>query len=134
MKYVVICDTNLLISASVFPGSISAKAFMKARNECHLVASVETLSEFFEVLHRTKFDKYIDLPTRLRFFDAYQERILLIDIRYSVTDCRNPKDDKFLNLALSANARYLITGDPDLLILHPYYQTQILTPAQFLER
>lgn len=40
---------------------------------------------------------------------------------------------KFLDISLAASAHYLITGDPDLLVLHPYRRhTQIITPADFL--
>ncbi|NJN72953.1 MAG: putative toxin-antitoxin system toxin component, PIN family [Limnothrix sp. RL_2_0] len=46
---------------------------------------------------------------------------------------RDPKDNKFLELAVDGNADYLITGDQDLLILHPFQKTQIITPAQFLK-
>ncbi len=69
----------------------------------------------------------------MQFFEAYQKRSLMIEITYAVQDCRDPKDDKFLNLSLSASARYLITGDPDLLELHPYHETHILSPAEFLK-
>ena len=37
----------------------------------------------------------------------------------AITDCRDPKDNKFLELAVSANASCIITGDKDLLILNP---------------
>ncbi len=56
----------------------------------------------------------------------------LIPIIHSVTDCRDPKDDKFLDLALAASAQYIITGDTDLLVLHPYHDIEIITPADFL--
>jgi predicted nucleic acid-binding protein len=50
-----------------------------------------------------------------------------------VRECRDPKDDKFLELALSAQASCLVTGDQDLLVLHPFRGIPILTPAAFLE-
>ncbi|HEV7349404.1 putative toxin-antitoxin system toxin component, PIN family [Telluribacter sp.] len=133
MKEVVVCDTNLLVSAAIFPNSVPAQALDKVTNDCLLVVSIETLAELFEVLNRSKFDKYIDLETRLQFFDAYQERSLLIEVIHAAQDCRDPKDDKFLNLSRSASARYLITGDPDLLEMNTYYGIQILPPAEFLK-
>jgi len=46
--------------------------------------------------------------------------------------CRDPKDDKFLDLAVSCAASLLVTGDDDLLILNPFHDIPIVTPAQFL--
>jgi predicted nucleic acid-binding protein len=50
-----------------------------------------------------------------------------------VRACRDPKDDKFLELAVSGAACCVVTGDQDLLALHPFRSVSILTPAQFLE-
>lgn len=56
----------------------------------------------------------------------------LVEVDVTITDCRDPKDNKFLALAVSGQATHLVTGDQDLLILHPYRSTSILTPRQFL--
>ncbi|MEA5489407.1 MULTISPECIES: putative toxin-antitoxin system toxin component, PIN family [Pseudanabaena] len=56
----------------------------------------------------------------------------MIEITESITICRDRKDDKFLELAINRKADYLITGDRDLLVLHPFRNIQILTPADFL--
>lgn len=45
---------------------------------------------------------------------------------------RDPTDDKFLELAISGKAEFLVTGDEDLLVLHPFQDTAILTPSDFL--
>jgi len=50
----------------------------------------------------------------------------------SVTDCRDPDDNKFLELALSGKADLIITGDADLLSLHPWRGIAILSPADYL--
>jgi uncharacterized protein len=50
-----------------------------------------------------------------------------------VTDCRDPKDNKFLALALDANAQTIVTGHQDLLVMHPYSGVAICTPVQFLD-
>ena len=47
--------------------------------------------------------------------------------------CRDAKDDKFLEVAVNGKADYLITGDRDLLVLHPFREIQIVSPATFLE-
>ena len=50
-----------------------------------------------------------------------------------LTDCRDPKDNKYLELALTAGAETIVSGDDDLLILHPWRGVRILQPADYLE-
>ncbi|MCA6518021.1 MAG: putative toxin-antitoxin system toxin component, PIN family [Pseudanabaena sp. M110S1SP2A07QC] len=51
---------------------------------------------------------------------------------YSAIAFRYPKDDKFLELAVNGKADYLITGDKDLLVLHPFRDIEIINPSDFL--
>ncbi|MEO7271642.1 MAG: putative toxin-antitoxin system toxin component, PIN family, partial [Vicinamibacterales bacterium] len=51
-----------------------------------------------------------------------------------VRACRDPKDDKFLELAVNGGASVIVTGDADLLSLHPFRGIDILPPAAYLER
>jgi predicted nucleic acid-binding protein len=46
--------------------------------------------------------------------------------------CRDPTDDKFLELAVSGNADLILSGDKDLLTLHPFRGIPIVTPAAFV--
>lgn len=125
-------DTNSLISAAILPRSVPALALQKAEQQGFLFVSKSTLDEFSEVIQRPKFTKYLSFETRLRFLNQYTALTLCLPITATVTDCRDPKDNKFLDIALAASAHYLITGDTDLLVLHPYHQTQIITPSNFL--
>ena len=52
---------------------------------------------------------------------------------HTVVACRDPKDDKFLSLALAAEAHFFITGDQDLLVLHPFHEVAIVSPAVFMD-
>ena len=56
----------------------------------------------------------------------------MIKINQRFQACRDPRDDKFLDVALGGGAKALITGDLDLLALHPFHDLPILSPAQFL--
>jgi predicted nucleic acid-binding protein len=57
----------------------------------------------------------------------------LVEPTEEVRACRDIKDDKFLELAVSGRASYIIMGDSDLLVLHPFRNTAIVTPAEFLQ-
>ena len=50
----------------------------------------------------------------------------------AVADCRDPKDDKYLELALASGADRIVSSDADLLVLHPWRGVRILRPADYL--
>ena len=60
--------------------------------------------------------------------------ILFFSPDESITACRDSKDNKFLELAVAANASCIITGDKDLLVLHPFKNIPILSSSEFLNR
>jgi hypothetical protein len=57
----------------------------------------------------------------------------LVDITETVKVCRDSKDDRVLELAVSGGASFIVTGDQDLLVLNPYRGVKILTPSSLLE-
>ena len=57
----------------------------------------------------------------------------MVEIVDSIRICRDPKDDKILELAISGNADCIVTGDDDLLVLNPFREVAIVTPADFLQ-
>lgn len=104
-----------------------------------LFASVATLDELENVLLRSKFDAYALASERTAFFVKYkQETTLLIPDAQSEQlaegACRDPKDCKFLALAMACNAAMLVSSDDDLLSLKNWHNTQIVSPAAFLSR
>lgn len=81
----------------------------------------------------TKFDKYISLDVREEFLTKLKLEAEQIFISEIITECRDSKDNKFLEAAVNGNATHIITGDGELLELHPFRGISILTPRQFLE-
>ena len=69
---------------------------------------------------------------RLEFLATLVREAELVVVTEVVTDCRDPKDNKFLELALSGQATHIVSGDGDLLVLHPFRGVLILTPQAFL--
>ncbi|TAL62598.1 MAG: putative toxin-antitoxin system toxin component, PIN family [Bacteroidetes bacterium] len=127
-------DTNVVVSAFLFPDSFVAKAFNKGLATGTLILSEETLEELQEVLLRDKFDKYLPKEIRQAFVQKFEILAAVMEITEIIAVCRDPKDDKFLSLAVSAKAKSIITGDPDLLILNPFKNISIITPAGFLKK
>ncbi len=128
----IVVDTNVLISALLFAGSTSAKALNKALNDYSLVQSNVTLSELAITTRRKKFDGYKSIIEREQFLLALARASTIVEIAHTVTDCRDPKDNQFLELALSAGAKVIVTGDDDLLTMHPYQGVRIVNASMFL--
>ncbi len=129
-----VIDTNLWISRLLLPGSLSATAVDAALCWGTPLASTETMAELADVLARPKFDRYVSREDRSQFIHRMGGLVRLIPITQHVQICRDPKDDKFLDVALNGQAQLILTGDQDLLALHPFHGIDILKPADFLRR
>lgn len=127
-----VIDTNTLISAFLFKYSNPRKVFETAVIKGKVCSSFKTYNEFSEVLLRSKFDKYISAEEKLLALKQFKELVIFIETSETITECRDPKDNKFLELAVSADASCIITGDKDLLILNPFRGIPILNAADFL--
>lgn len=126
-------DTNSLISASLLPSSTSRRALNHATELGKLAVSLSTFQEFTDVLFRKKFDRYfINNAEKSRAIDKVKLNSVLFSPSEGIMDCRDPKDNKFLDLAVFCNASCIITGDNDLLELHPFREIPVLNPGDFL--
>ena len=95
--------------------------------------SEDTLTELVDVLARPKFDRYVSLADRQQFI-----RLLGHCARHSHHATHHgvprPQGRQILDIALNGDARMILTGDNDLLELHPFHGIEILKPADFLNR
>lgn len=128
----VVVDTGVVVSAVLLPRSVPRQAFDLALSRGRLLVSADTVAELDEVLRRAKFNKYVPEEKRLEFLAALVREAEVIDVKEVVTECRDPDDNKFLELAVSGKATHIITGDDDLLALHPFRGILILAPQDFL--
>ena len=127
-----VLDTNTLVSAVLFEHSTSGQALRRALKRGEVLVSSSTLEELAEVLQREKFDRYVTAAEREEFLEAFVERVTFIEPTEEIRICRDAKDDKFLELAVSGRAAYLISGDKDLRSLPPFRGIAIVTAAEFL--
>jgi uncharacterized protein len=101
----VVFDTNVLVSAALLAQSKPSLAVRWAARNDRLLASAFVYAN-----------------------------VQLVTIQRSVQACRDPSDDKFLEVAVNGGANLLVTGDADLLALDPFEGISILTPADYLAR
>lgn len=127
-------DTNAVVSAVLLKRSVARQAFDQALAEGDLLVSIETIDELYQVLGRADFSRYVTEDERMEFLAVLLREAKLVQVTVHVTDCRDPRDDKFLELAISGSAACIVTGDQDLLVLNPFRDIPIVTPRGFLER
>jgi len=128
-----VLDTNVLVSALLVPGSKPRRALDRAFQEGRVLLSFATLAELYDVLHRKQFRRYVEEELARSFLAALARDSEWIDVDVQVNACRDPRDNKFLEIALSGRATHLISGDADLLVLDPFQGIRILSPQEFLD-
>jgi len=111
---------------------VPRQAIQAARTRGDLLVSLATLEELDDVLRRSKFDGYVTEEQRLEFLAAYIREAVEIPVNISLKMCRDPTDDKFLELAVEGRATHIVSGDPDLLTMHSFRGIAIVNPRQFL--
>ncbi|MBT2322451.1 putative toxin-antitoxin system toxin component, PIN family [Variovorax paradoxus] len=127
-----VIDTNVLVSWVLRPRSAPGRAVDRAIDLGRLLFSKETHRELLSVIRRSKFDRYVPLDRRLAVLVKLDDLIDWIPSTRTIRSCRDPNDDKFLEVAVHGNADALISGDADLLVLHPFHGVPILGPQAFL--
>jgi putative PIN family toxin of toxin-antitoxin system len=129
----VVIDTNVIVSA-VLRDRNPEKAILYVVDRPEIfdwVVSVAILAEYKQVLSRSKF-KAID-NVRSHWLNLIDEAVKIIDVSTSFDFPRDPKDAKFLECAIAANADYLVTGDRDFDEISDLQNTQVVSVSSFLE-
>ena len=130
-------NIRVVIDSNIWIGFVIGKALSglsEALNDrIRILFSEELFDELVEVLQRPKFKKYFsqnDIMELISLIHLITERI---EIKERFEDCRDPKDNFLLDLCVSGNADYLITGDDDLLALNPFRGVEIINYRNFRE-
>ncbi len=127
----IVIDTNVLISAIINTDSVPAQAVDRAFSDHMLLSSDETRYEIERVLDKPNLRRFCTSQV-LTWLKALIDETESIVISQTVTACRDPMDDKFLELAFNGKADIIISGDKDLLSMKAFKETRIITPADFL--
>lgn len=128
----IIVDTNLWISFCIGT-KLTALINAIIQKKVILCFSEELYNEIFSVLERPKIQAIIKKDRVKELFTVLEHRVDIINSESSHDDCRDPKDNFLLDLAVDAKAQYLITGDLDLLVLNPFKGIRILKAHEFEE-
>ncbi|MBY0435923.1 MAG: putative toxin-antitoxin system toxin component, PIN family [Cyclobacteriaceae bacterium] len=124
-------DTNVLISAALVEG-VCRLAFDIGKAQ-GIARSEETFRELAKTLEKPRLQKYLTNETKIDFLANFLKLSQFIGITEKIAVCRDPKDDMFLELAVSCQASALITRDGDLLSLHPFRGIPIVSVTNFIK-
>ena len=126
----VVIDTNIWISyllGSLLQG-MDEKILSK---EIKVVVSDELLKEISEVSSRPKFKNIFTAKRIKELFSLLDSYAIVVSPSQKVNVCRDGKDNFLLEVAIEGEADYPVTGDEDLLVLDPFYNTKIVKPKDF---
>jgi uncharacterized protein len=129
----VVVDTNVFVSAALKDRSVPAIAVHLVEQHHVLLKSSATEDQLFAVLGCPYLAALIS-PTALEWFTQVLARAEAVTIIERIVACRDPTDDKFLELAVNGNADIVLTGDADLLALNPFRGIPIVAPGSFLQQ
>ena len=128
----VVVDANLVVSAALKSASTPALALLAATTVGRLAVSRSVKAEYLDVLSRPKFAKALPPTRRDAFLSSMLSNAATFEPVTLVRDCRDPGDDIYLELALAAGARAIVSGDADLLTLNPWRGIPVLTAPGYL--
>ncbi len=100
------------------------------------VFTAQTFAELKDRIWRPKFDRYVTIEQRKKLLSDIESSALWVNVPLTIagaTYCRDAADDMFIHAALAGQATWLVTGDNDLLCLHPLDNLQILSPREGLD-
>ena len=128
----IVVDTNIFVSAALKQASWPGHVIEWLDSHGRLLKSATSEQELFKVLERPRISRktspsYVDVVRRI-FADA--EAVVITE---RIVACRDSMDDKFLELAVNGHAEAIVSGDADLLVLNPFRDIPILSPAAFCQ-
>jgi len=128
-----IVDTSVFIRAAFDYKSYSGRTFEKILLDYKLIYSKETLQELENTFNKDRLKSRIDKNKKDSFLNAIKTKGIEIKPKSNIKICRDDNDNMFLSLANDTEATAIITEDKDLLTLHPYKNTKIITSEQFIK-
>jgi putative PIN family toxin of toxin-antitoxin system len=129
----IVFDASVVVGAALKADSVPERALLRAEETDVFALSIAVDAEIAEVLNRPKFAGAVSRERREFFLSVLRGAALWFEPAIPVTDCRDPRDNIYLELALAAGAETLVASDHDLLILNPWRGVRILTPTDYLK-
>ena len=133
----VVIDTNVWLSALLWGGQPSLIIQLIEQKQIQAISSGNILTELTDILQKPKLQKRLDrLKITADAVAIIAKRLMTLVVieEVIIPELRDPKDQMVLATAIAGDAQIVISGDKDLLVLHPYGNISILLPQEFLAR
>jgi putative PIN family toxin of toxin-antitoxin system len=127
----IVFDTSALVPVCLYPSREPAQIFRQAVLAHEVYTSPEAFGELMAVLSRDKFNAWVPLEARLTWVKLFHASVEVIEAARQVDGCRDPKDNKFLDLLLAAQADVLVSSDIHLLEMNPFRGVPIVQLTDF---
>jgi putative PIN family toxin of toxin-antitoxin system len=127
-----VIDTNVLVSSALKASSWPGFVVRWVESHGGLLKSEAAEQELFQVLQRPRIAK-VAAPIQVTALTRLFANAEMVTITEAIAACRDQVDDKFLELAVNGRADLIVSGDQDLLVMHPFRGIPILTPARFAQ-
>lgn len=135
MENRVVLDTNILVSALIgnsYPKQIIYDCIFNQKIK--VCVSPQILKEYNEVLNRPKFDKFKNFKEKALILLKYLEEITeYFEPTFKLDFISDEADNRFLELALTANAQFIVTGNFTDFNFSEYESIKIVSPKYFYE-
>ncbi len=129
-----VVDTNVLISGLLKGRTTRPIINAILNNELLLVTSIDILDELMFTLRKPRINSLIPESDIVNLFNLIKKRARFVIPKIKLSVCRDSKDNKFLECAVEAEIKLIISGDNDLLCLSPFKEIEISRPQDFLKR
>ena len=126
----IVLDTNVLISGIFWGGHPKKILEMVVKGTVKLYATESIVKEYFRIIEKIgKKNPSIINEWKMLLLDLLN----IIEATEEIAICRDEYDDMFIECAVACGAKYIVSGDEDLLVLEKYREIQIITPKKYLE-
>jgi uncharacterized protein len=132
----VVIDTNVFISSIIGQVGFSRKIFDEIilTGDVQICLSQEVLEEYEEVAARPRFQKYKGfVETALELIKAIKSIAIWFEPKEKIDILPDKDDNKFIELAVEAEAQYIVTGNTNDFLIKEFREILILTPKEFYE-
>lgn len=135
----IVVDTNVLIKGSISHRNEYRRLLNLAYSgDVKIYGSQATYEEFKDKIHHRRLTRFLSkqLFTAEKIISEYRNLVGLVTIPANLKQlsiCRDPDDDEWIRIALSAGVKIVVTEDEDLLSLKKHEEIRFITTAAFLE-
>lgn len=128
----IVLDAAVLVQALIGRETLAERAYWIATAREKLPLSIAVQDAVIDILARPFLSRYLAPELVADALGALRARAELFEPRFSVTECRDPKDNRYLELALAAGASAIVSQDEDLLSLQSWRGVRFIRPARLV--